>query len=98
MTDRVWKKVTKKDGGNYVFFKWNDPGDSIEGVWKGETDGKYGPLGLVEDELDGQIKSFPLHTVLIGKMEEVEVGSFVKIEYLGLSEGRRGSQYKNFEV
>ena len=96
--NRKWRKVGgPRAEAEFEFFKWNEEGQSIEGIWKGTTKGKFGSLGLVEDELDRALKAFPLHTVLENRLSEVEVGASVRIEYLGLVSGRT-HEYKDFDV
>lgn len=96
--DNKWKKIGEEGTGESEFFKWERQGQEIEGIWKGKTDGKFGPIGWVEDEQDSSQRSFPLHTVLLNKLEDVGEGTLIRIEYLGKKSGKNGREYKNFNV
>jgi hypothetical protein len=82
--------------GQGQFQKWTDKGQALEGVWRGQRDGQYGPLGMI-DAAEGRV-SFPLHTVLLNRMESVREGAEVKIIYLGTAQNKKGQAFKNFDV
>lgn len=91
-----WRKVGS-GGGAGSFIKWVDIGQSLEGVWQGQHDGKFGPLGTIKTK-DGE-KIFPLHTGLLNQVEEIAEGTEVKIEYLGLKNNKKsGRDFKDFAV
>lgn len=91
-------KRWKKQGGGGGFFKWVDIGQSIEGIWEGQHDGKFGPMGNVR-EASGTSRAFPLHTGLLNQMEDIAEGTEVKIVYMGTRNNpKTGRNYKSFEV
>lgn len=82
--------------GQGEFFKWHEPGQSIEGVYQGLTPGKFGDLGIV-DTPTGRC-TFPTHTALLNKLGQVKQGAEIRIEYLGKKTGKTGNEYKDFYV
>jgi hypothetical protein len=76
--------------------KWTEKGQELEGVWRGQRDGQYGPLGML-DAAEGRV-SFPPHTVRLKRMESVREGAEVKIIYLGTAQNKKGQAFKNFDV
>jgi hypothetical protein len=96
---RRWKRVTGEGGGAIVgkLVKFTDQGQEIEGVWEGSRAGKYGLLGVLATA-DGPV-TFPMHTVLVDRLEAVTVGDTVKIVYLGMQASKEsGKSFKNFDV
>ena len=89
---RQWVKV---GGGD--FFKWTEQGQVIEGIWRGQKDGKFGSLGIV-DTFEGKRINFPLHTVLLNRVDSLRVGAEIRIVYLGKETGKSGTQYKAFDL
>jgi hypothetical protein len=49
------------------------------------------------DAAKGRV-SFPLHTVLLKRMESVREGAEVRIVYLGTAQNKKGQAFKNFDV
>ena len=99
--ERNWKKViSSKDGvsSEFKFIKWVNEGDSTEGIFKGTMPGKYGTLGLIEQDDSLEMVAFPLHTVLENKLKDISEGTSVRIEYLGKVTGKSGREYKDFDV
>jgi len=98
--NRKWKKLLSEGEVEYEYdiFKWNEITDSLEGVWKGTTDGKYGQLGLVESSDDGRLKGFEMHKVLESKLGTLAPGTSVRIEWLGKKMGKSGFAYHTFNV
>jgi hypothetical protein len=82
--------------GQRQFQKWTDKGQELEGIWRGQRDRQHGPLGMI-DAAEGRV-SFPLHTVLLNRMESVREGAEVKIIYLGTAQSKKGQAFKNFDV
>ena len=81
--------------GGGDFFKFETPGQELEGYWRGTRDGKYGKNGSVETS-DG-IKVFSLNTA-IQEMASLPNGIKVKLVYKGKVGGKNGQEYKSFEV
>ena len=99
--EKNWKRIESRQGGSeseFKFMKWVNEGDSAERTWKGTMQGKYGLLGLVEQEDNLEMVAFPLHTVLENKLKDVAEGTPVRIEYLGKVTGKSGREYKDFDV
>ena len=83
--------------GRAPITKWEEPGQVIEGEWRGTRPGKYGDLGIVHDEAGTEIV-FPMHTVLVNKLASVRIHAGISIVYKGKVEGKTGSSYKDFDV
>lgn len=88
---RIWRKL-----GSGEYHKWN-AGDVIEGIWRGTEDGKYGPIGSVEQP-DGTRIRFAMSAVLTDRLGAVEEGTEVRLTYLGMGQTKAGAQLKRFEV
>src|SRR5262245_9777236 len=86
-----WRQV-----GQGQFHKWETPGDELEGIWQGQHDGQYGPLGTL-DTRDGRI-TFPLHTALLERLQLVREGADVLIRYTGKQTSKAGRLFKGFDV
>ncbi len=88
-----WNKVSAENGevwdrqksieGKYIKAESN-VGPNKSNLYTLKT--KDGPVGVWGS------------TVLDSKFEEIEVGSLVKIEPLGLKEGKTGKQYQDYDV
>jgi hypothetical protein len=89
-----WRQI---GGGGGEIRKWETQGDTLEGIFRGIAPGKFGDLGVLE-EPDGKTVRFPVHTALQEKVAGLKEGQTVKIEYLGLHEGKSGRKYKDFMV
>src|SRR5215471_7001769 len=88
---RRWRQI-----GHGQFHKWETPGDELEGRWRGQHDGRYGPLGSVETP--GGFISFPLHAALFDRLKRVQHGQDVLIRYTGKQTSNGGRVFKAFEV
>ena len=88
---RRWRQV-----GQGQFLKWETPGQELEGSWKGQHDGLFGPLGTVETA-EGRI-TFPLHTALLERLKLLRAGAEVLIRYTGKQTSKAGRTFKGFEV
>lgn len=86
-----WRQV-----GQGHFLKWETPEQEVEGVWQGQHDGLYGPLGTVETA-EGRI-TFPLHAALLDRLKRVRMGAEVLIRYTGKHTSKAGRTFKGFEV
>lgn len=83
--------------GQGQFHKWAVPGEALEGIWQGQRDGQYGPLGML-DTSDGRL-SFPLHTALLDRLQQVREGAEIRIVYTGKQiAAKSGREFKNFDV
>jgi hypothetical protein len=88
--------VQKSFSGDLM--KWETEGQEIEGIWRGQRDGKFGPLGTVEQP-DGTHVTFPLHTALVMMMEAIADGTEVKIVYTGKQiSPKSGREFKAFDL
>jgi hypothetical protein len=76
----TWRQI----GGGGSIIKWEGPGQTVQGVWRGLRDGKFGALGIVE-QLDGSRVSFSMGLILTERLATVEEGEEVKIVFLGRS-------------
>ena len=86
-----WRRIKS----NAKFMKWDEPGQAIEGTFKGLHEGTYGQLGTIQTA-DGEIQ-FAVLTAL-ACLEGVQDGQMVRIEYLGEETSKAGRQFKAFAV
>jgi hypothetical protein len=78
------------------FFKFTEPGDTLEGQWRGIKEGKYGKNGVVF--VDGKPRIFSLNAMLTD-LEFVDVGTQVKIVLVGEQPSKGGMHpMKVFEI
>jgi hypothetical protein len=87
-----WRAI----GGGGEFHKWTTPGETLEGVWRGLSDGQYGPVGTLETP-EG-LTRFAVTTALVERLGAVAEGTELKVEYLGLRTSKAGREYKDFAV
>lgn len=87
-----WKQLS---GG--TFFKFSTPGDSLEGIWHGTQDGKFGENGVVEVVGDPTPKIFSLNAAL-KDLVRVPKGTEVRITYTGKQMSKGGNEFKAFDV
>ena len=86
---------------NALAWKPGDPGDYIIGEYLKTEIGKGNGSGLIFHHLkdeDEQEVSILGSTVLNKKMENIEPGMIIKIEYKGKATTNNGRSYKNFAV
>ena len=88
---RRWRQV-----GQGQFLRWETPGQELEGVWVGQHDGTFGPLGTV-DTREGRM-TFPLHAALLERLRLIREGADVLIRYTGKQTSKSGRIFKGFEV
>ncbi len=91
---RKWRKL---GGGGGEIMKWTEEGQTLEGVWCGKRDGKFGALGDVETP-EGQRVTFPVLTVLADRLSKVKEGELIQIVYQGEQVSAKGNKFKAFEV
>lgn len=89
-SEKRWRQL-----GGGSFFKFEDKGQILEGIWRGTRAGKYGDNGVVE--VFGENKMFTLNTALKDLMR-VKPGCEVRIEYLGKQTAKNGNEFKAFSV
>src|SRR3990172_491387 len=91
------KRWVQRGGGEGEFFKWETPGQTVEGLWKGQRDGKFGALGIMETK-EGPVV-FPIHTALVYLVERLVDGDEVRIVYNGkVVNPKSGREYKAFDL
>lgn len=99
MANEEWTKV-KKPAGNY--FKMEQPGDSIEGIYLGTTEGSYEgePTTQHNFELaDGAKKYISGTKVLNELLAAVTVGTKTKVIYESDIKKKTGKgTFRNFDV
>ncbi len=85
----TWTKINT----NGSFFKFESPGDQLEGSWSGITQGQFGPVGTIRTD-DGE-KLFTVNKAL-EDLDRIEKGKKIKILYTGWGESKRsGHDYKH---
>lgn len=88
---KTWRKLSSGD-----YHKWRE-GDVLEGLWRGTEDGKYGPLGNLEQP-DGTRIRFAMSAILTDRLGTVEEGTEVRLTYLGMGQTKAGAKLNRFEV
>lgn len=78
---------------------WNpaEVGSQIEGTLGDAISGTYGPMHTVETKADGSV-TLPHLTVINSKLSGVEVGSLIRVTYLGEALSGAGRTYKDFNI
>ena len=76
--------------------KWQTIGQTVEGVYRGQREGKYGPLVVIQTPA-GEVV-YGAKAVLKSKLTTVKVGDLVRIEYLGKRKSAAGTEYGDFKV
>jgi len=89
-SQKRWKQLS---GGQ--FFKFQSPGDSLEGIWRGTQTGKFGDNGVVE--ANGATHLFSMNTALKDLLR-VKPGTEIRIEYLGKQTSKAGNEFKAYSV
>jgi hypothetical protein len=95
----AWKEVggnAGAGGNSSPVLKWNSVGQTVEGIYRGQREGKYGPL-LVIQTPNGEVV-YGVKAVLKRKLQGIEPGDRIKIEYLGKRKGQSGVEYGDFQV
>ena len=87
-----WRAI----GGGGDFHKWAQPGEALEGVWRGLHDGQYGPVGTLETT-EG-LTRFAATTALVERLGAIAEGTELRLEYLGIRRSKTGREYKDFAV
>lgn len=86
---------------NSLSWKPREPGDYIIGKYIGTEQGKGRGAGLIfyhlQDTFEQDV-SILGSTVLNKKLEHIEPGSIIKIEYKGKDTAKNGREYNNFAV
>lgn len=88
---RQWRKI----GG--TIYKWTEERQELTGTFQGFREGKFGDLGVLEDEDEHRI-TFAVHANLQRQLEEVKPGQFIRIIYEGFKLGNKGHNFKAFSV
>ena len=88
-----WKEISV---GNTDTWNQEEP---IEGLYvkKLENVGPNDSNQYVIETTDGEVAVWGA-TVLDNKFEQIEIGTEVRIEYLGKVKGKTGTQYKDYKV
>ena len=95
----AWTEVGGQGGGSGFsnpIQKWTQAGQTVEGVYKGQREGKFGPLMIV-DTAQGEVV-YGSKAVLARKLKEVRPGWRVRITYLGKRRSASGTEYGDFSV
>lgn len=85
-------------GGIGKFIKWEVPGETVEGVWRGLSGGKYGAGSVGTVDTDEGTVQFSMTTVLGDRLKDVRVGREIYIEYAGKGRSSKGVEFKTFTV
>jgi hypothetical protein len=87
-----------REVGGGEFLRWEDEGTVVEGIWRGTSpwhkyDSRIGKL-----EVDGKEVVFSYTKVLAQRLDDVRIGSKVKIKYTGKDTTKDGTSFKMFRV
>lgn len=88
--EKRWRQL-----GGGSFYKFEDVGQVLEGIWQGTRVGKFGDNGVVE--VQGDTKMFSLNAALKDLMR-VKPGCEVRIEYMGKQMSKGGNEFKAYTV
>ena len=95
----AWTQVggdRQSTGGSTPVSKWQTTGQTVEGVYRGQRLGKFGPLFEVETDRGPEV--YPVKTALETKLKGINPGDLVKVEYLGKRKSAQGREYMDFAV
>lgn len=93
MSSDDWEEII-----SYDVMEWQEVGKVVEGVLINvEEDETFGNK-LYHIQKNGDVISFYGTTMLNRMLNKVEVGSELKICYMGEKVGRKGKTYKEFKV
>ena len=81
--------------GERRIFRFKEPGDELIGLWQGARKGKFATNGVVA--AGGRRHSFNLSTELQA-LQELDVGSEVRIVFKGWRNTDSGRKRKEFEI
>ena len=82
--------------GGGSFIKWAEEGQEAQGIYRGQREGKFGPLGML-DTAEGRV-NFPLHTALLSRLAGVSEGTEIRMVYRGNEVSKSGRTFKAFDV
>jgi len=92
-TNKKWLRFSRSYD---EFFKFDKPGDKLEGFWIGARPGKYdNRLGRVSTD-DGKVIAFSL-TVALRELELLPTGTEVRIVFSGWEQTKGGFSLKPFQ-
>ena len=87
---------SKQEGSDLNFFKFDTPGQELVGKWRGTKEGKYGDNGVIVTKDDGA-QAFYISAAL-DQLVTMDVGTPIKIVYLGKEQLKNGNTFKQFDV
>jgi hypothetical protein len=83
------------------FIRWKDQpvGFTVEGVWLGAKPSKldYGDLGTIKT-LAGPDVNFGIPATLAPELARVPTGTQIRLQYDGMSKGKKGTSYHTFTL
>ncbi len=89
-----WQRLRGYAGERRIF-RFEKPGDELNGVWQGARRGKFATNGVVAS--GGRRNVFNLSTELQA-LQELDVGSEVRIIFKGWRKTDSGRKRKEFEI
>ncbi len=87
-----WRTVGERP---VSYHKFEEPGDVIEGIWRGTSTGKYGLNGRLD--VDGSDVLFTLSAGL-RDLEQVELGTRVRITFQRWALSKSGNRFRLFRI
>ena len=99
MTEKIWTEVVPEsnlEDNRHDFEKE----DVLEGIYseKLEKADQYGRDHYLIKMENGDVKKVFSSTVLKKRFDKIEVGTNVRIEFIGLKPSGQGQDYKDFKV
>ena len=93
--DIKWKKV--QEDSEFIHL---EPGEEVEGIYVGkEPSDKYSNVSNYKIDIEGKGDIKKVTGVILSKhLNEIKVGSPVKIVYKGQKENKKGVVYNDYEV
>ena len=91
---KQWRKLNEQSR-DVTFLSFKKPGDAVEGTYRGTAPGKFGTNCLIES--DGTTYAFS-QSATLQDLDDVDVGTEIRIEFIGRGESARGREFKRFDL
>ena len=87
-----------REVGGGTFLRWEEEGTVIEGIWRGTSHWEKYNSRLGKLEVDKKEVVFSYTKVLAQRLDDVKIGSKVKIKFTGSDKTKDGTAFKTFRV
>lgn len=92
-SETKWQPVG--GGQARTFHKWTEPGEVLEGVWRGTVSGKFGLNGWLDTQ-DGDVQVSL--SAGLRDLEEVPTGTRVRITFVKWAVSKGGNRFRLFTI